>query len=193
MQHQHVALRHDQTVLIFTLGRDALNQAEEPVAPRWYMGAMLNVVGRPELLCCNEILLIEQGVERFEDKGLVSLGCKFAHFGSPWFCRQRFSLSAGLLLRLRSDGGSRVAVLCERDDDGRSIRGQTFGDCSTNAARTAGNECNLFPSSFLDIVFFLFLNLALLQIQPRMWAMPFGLAVFGVEDPRLGGRNRNVD
>src|SRR5882724_12299929 len=111
MQHQHVALRHDQTVLIFTLGRDALNQAEEPVAPRWYMGAMLNVVGRPELLCCNEILLIEQGVERFEDKGLVSLGCKFAHFGSPWFCRQRFSLSAGLLLRLRSDGGSRVAVL----------------------------------------------------------------------------------
>src|SRR5712692_8070304 len=51
----------------------------------------------------------------------------------------------------------------------------------------------IFPSSFLDIVFFLFLNLALLQIQPRMWAMPFGLAVFGVEDPRLGGRNRNVD
>src|SRR5260370_4783869 len=48
----------------------------------------------------------------------------------------------------------------------------------------------IFPSSFLDIVFFLFLNLALLQTQPRMWAMPFGLAVFGVEDPRPGGRNR---
>src|SRR6267154_3573248 len=139
MQHHHVALRHDQTVLIFTLGRDALNQAEEPVAPRWYMGAMLNVVGRPELLCCDEVLLIEQCLERFEDKCLVSLECKFAHLGSPWFCRQRFSLSAGLLLRLRSDGGSRVAVLCVRDDDGRSIRGQTLGDCSTNAARTAGN------------------------------------------------------
>src|SRR6266436_1103940 len=143
MQHYHVALRHDQTVLIFTLGRDALNQAEEPVAPRWYMGAMLNVVGRPELLCCDEVLLIEQCLERFEDKCLVSLGCKFAHFGSPWFCRQQFSLSAGLLLKLRSDGGSRVAVLCVRDDDGRSIRGQTLGDCSTNVARTAGDEGNL--------------------------------------------------
>jgi len=94
---------------------------------------------------------------------------------------------------LRSDGGSRVAVLCVRDDDGRSIRGQTLGDCSTNAARTAGNMSAIFPFSFLDIIFLLFLKLAHLEIQPRMWAMPFGLAVFGVEDPRLGGRNRNVD
>src|ERR1700738_4165709 len=108
MQPPHVALRHDQTVLIFTLGRGALNQADEPVAPRWYMGAVLNVVGRPDLLCCGEVLLIEEGLERFEDKCLVSLGCKFAYFGSPWFCRQRFSLSAGLLLKLRSDGGRRA-------------------------------------------------------------------------------------
>jgi hypothetical protein len=33
----------------------------------------------------------------------------------------------------------------------------------------------IFPSSFLDIIFFLFLNLVLLQIQLRMWAMPFAL------------------
>src|SRR5260370_16438700 len=143
MQHYHVALRHDQTVLIFTLGRDALNQAEEPVAPRWYMGAMLNVVGRPELLCCDEILLIEQGVKRFEDKCLVSLGCKFAHFGSPWFCRQRFSLSAGLLLKLRSDGGSRAGVLRVRGGHVCSVRGQTFSDCSANTAQAAPNQCNL--------------------------------------------------
>jgi hypothetical protein len=38
------------------------------------MGAVLNVVRRPELLCCDEVLLVEQGLERFEDKCLVSLG-----------------------------------------------------------------------------------------------------------------------
>jgi len=38
-----------------------------------------------------EVLLVEQGVERFENKSFVSLGSRFAHFGSPWFCRQRFS------------------------------------------------------------------------------------------------------
>src|SRR6202023_155480 len=96
MQHHHVALRHDQTVLIFTLGRDALNQAEEPVAPWRYMGAVLNIVRRPELLGCDEVLLVEQGLERFEDKCLVSLGCRLAHFGCPWFCFQRFSLFAGI-------------------------------------------------------------------------------------------------
>src|SRR5258708_2559960 len=152
MQHHHVALRHDQTVLIFTLGRDALNQAEEPVAPRWYVGAMLKVVGRPELLCCDEVLLIEQCLERFEDKCLVSLGCKFAHSGSPWFCRQRFSLSAGLLLKLRSDGGSRAGVLRVRDGHVCSVRGHTFSDCSANFERAALNE-RTFPSTFLDIGF----------------------------------------
>jgi hypothetical protein len=61
----------------------------------------------------------------------------------------------------------------------------------------------IFPFSFLDIIFLLFLKLAHLEIQPRMWAMPARLvdfaqhfrlrrAVFGVEDPRIGGRNRNV-
>src|SRR6266436_5804728 len=112
MQHHHVALRHDQTVLIFTFGRNALNQAEEPVAPRWYMGAMLEVVGRPELLCCDEVLLIEQCLKRFEDKCLVSLGCKFAHFGSPWFCplsRICFSNSSKCSVCIRPI--SRIVVL----------------------------------------------------------------------------------
>src|SRR5580658_6050630 len=93
MQHQHVAFRHDQTVLIFQLRRGVLNQAEEPVAPGRYMGAVLNVVGRPELPGCDEVLPVEESLERFENEGLVSLGCKFPHFGSPWLCRQRFSLS----------------------------------------------------------------------------------------------------
>src|SRR5260370_34288257 len=66
------------------------------------MGAVLNVHRRPELLGCDEVLPVEQGLERFEDKCLVSLGCRFAHFGSPWFSCQRFSLSAGLVLRLLS-------------------------------------------------------------------------------------------
>jgi hypothetical protein len=38
------------------------------------MGAVLNVVRRPELLGCDEVLHVEQGLERFEDKWLVSLG-----------------------------------------------------------------------------------------------------------------------
>jgi hypothetical protein len=45
------------------------------------MGAVLNVVRRPELLGCDEVLPVEQRLERFEDKCLVSLGCRFAHLG----------------------------------------------------------------------------------------------------------------
>jgi hypothetical protein len=36
----------------------------------------------------------------------------------------------------------------------------------------------IFPLSFLDIIFFLFLKLAHLEIQPRMWAMPARLVDF---------------
>src|ERR1700722_3174765 len=83
VEHQHVAFRQDQTVLIFHPGRAALNQAEEPVAPWRYMRAVLNIVRRPELLGCDEVLPIEQGLERFENEGLVSLERRLAHFGSP--------------------------------------------------------------------------------------------------------------
>jgi|HubBroStandDraft_6_1064221.scaffolds.fasta_scaffold2983366_1 hypothetical protein len=65
------------------------------------MGAVLNILRRPELLGCDEVLLIEQGFERFEDECLVSLECRLAYFGSPWLYRQRFPLSAGVVLRLR--------------------------------------------------------------------------------------------
>jgi hypothetical protein len=40
-------------------------------------------------------------------------------------------------------GGSRFAVLCIRDGDGRSIRGQPFRDPRANTPRTAGNQRNL--------------------------------------------------
>src|SRR5271168_1348505 len=99
MQHQHIAVRHDQTVLIFHPGRPALNQGEQPVAPGRYMGAVLNVVRRPELLGCDEVLLVEQGLERFEDECLVSLECRLAHLGLP---SSAASASRSLVFRLRS-------------------------------------------------------------------------------------------
>jgi len=60
-------------------------------APAVYAHYVENVIRRPELLGRDEVLLVKQGLERFEDKCLVSLGCKFAHFGSPLRCRQQFS------------------------------------------------------------------------------------------------------
>src|SRR5260370_37607551 len=74
MQHQHLALCHDQTVLIFHLGWGALNPPEQPVAALCYLGAVLSGVRRPELLCCDEVLLRDQGLARCEEECLVSFG-----------------------------------------------------------------------------------------------------------------------
>src|SRR5437899_2820651 len=52
----------------------------------------------------------------------------------------RLSASAFNLLDDRR-GGVGTFRVC--DGHVRSVRGQTLGDCSTNAARTARNECNL--------------------------------------------------
>src|SRR5260221_4785124 len=49
VQHQQVALGHDQTVLVSHLSWGALDQIEEAVASGCDMRAVLNVVGRPEL------------------------------------------------------------------------------------------------------------------------------------------------
>src|SRR4029077_11484923 len=78
------------------------DEIEQSFATWCYVCAVLNVVRRPKLLGCDEVLPVEQSLERFEDKRLVSLGSRFAHSGSPWFCRQRFFLPAGPVLRLCS-------------------------------------------------------------------------------------------
>jgi len=48
-----------------------------------------------------------------------------------------------ICLRVRHDRCSRVSTFRVGDGHLRSVRGRTFGDCGTNAARAARNECNL--------------------------------------------------
>src|SRR5207247_5765088 len=54
--------------------------------------------------------------------------------------RDRLSASAFNLL---DDRRGRIGTFRVRDGHVRSVRSQTLGDCSTNAARAARNECNL--------------------------------------------------
>src|SRR5580700_5507383 len=102
MRYDVIAFCDDQLVLIMERLRHGADEIEQSFAAWCYVCAVLNVVRRPELLGCDEVLPVEQGLERFEDKRLVSLGSRFAHSGSPWFCRQRFFLPAGPVLRLCS-------------------------------------------------------------------------------------------
>src|SRR5580700_7649890 len=94
MRYDVIAFCDDQLVLIMERLRHGADEIEQSFAAWCYVCAVLNVVRRPELLGCDEVLPVEQGLERFEDKRLVSLGSRFAHSGSPWFCRQRFFLPA---------------------------------------------------------------------------------------------------
>src|SRR5580700_10790903 len=90
MRYDVIAFCDDQLVLIMERLRHGADEIEQSFAAWCYVCAVLNVVRRPELLGCDEVPSVEQGLERFEDKRLVSLGSRFAHSGSPWFCRQRF-------------------------------------------------------------------------------------------------------
>jgi len=59
--------------LILERLRRGLDEVEEPVSSRLDMGAMLNVVGRPEPLRRRVIAFIEQGIECFQYDRLILL------------------------------------------------------------------------------------------------------------------------
>src|SRR6476620_9360772 len=77
-------------VLIFHRSRGAPDQIKEAVASRWNMSAVLNVVGRPELLGGGKVLPVEQRVESLKDHRLVLLlDCLF-HVGLRFLEQSNF-------------------------------------------------------------------------------------------------------
>ena len=61
-----VTFRKNHSRLIRERRRRGLDQFEEPVSSRLDMGAVLNVVGRPEPLRSRVFSSIEQGIEGFQ-------------------------------------------------------------------------------------------------------------------------------
>src|SRR5882757_8240145 len=67
-----VAFGHDHARLIFEGRRSTLDEVEQTLASRLDMGAVLNVVGRPEALSGRIVSFIEQGVECLKDERIVA-------------------------------------------------------------------------------------------------------------------------
>ena len=66
-----VAFGHDHARLIFEGRGRTLDEVEEAFAARLDVGAVLDVVGRPEAFSCRLVSLVEQGVECLKDERLV--------------------------------------------------------------------------------------------------------------------------
>src|SRR6266481_4821137 len=49
------------SVSCLTVGREALDQPEQAFSPRWYVGTVLNVIGRPEAFSLGVIPAVKQG------------------------------------------------------------------------------------------------------------------------------------
>jgi hypothetical protein len=82
VHHHEIFLSQDRSRLVLQRWREALDKIEETVAARCDMGAMLNVIRRPEPFRCRVVALIEQGFERFNNDGLI-LCCRwFTDFAS---------------------------------------------------------------------------------------------------------------
>jgi hypothetical protein len=65
------ALGKDQSGFVPECGRGTANEIKKALPPGFDMCAVLNVAGRPELLGCCVVPLVEEGIESFEDKILV--------------------------------------------------------------------------------------------------------------------------
>src|SRR5438128_2658073 len=85
--HDHeLALCHDQSRLVLQCGWDTLDQIDETVAPGWDVGAILDVVRRPEAPRGLVVPLVEERIESSEDQRLVRLldGLRHPMSFVPW-------------------------------------------------------------------------------------------------------------
>src|SRR5882762_5064211 len=71
MHHDEIAFSHNRSGLIFEGWRKALDEIEQALTIGSNVRAMLDVMRRPELLGSRVVTLIEQRVERFQDKSFV--------------------------------------------------------------------------------------------------------------------------
>jgi hypothetical protein len=76
--HDHmIALREDQPMLIAQCVRQTSHQCEKTLPARRDMSAVLELVLGPET--CGRVIVafVEQGVEGFQHKGPILIGCGF--------------------------------------------------------------------------------------------------------------------
>src|SRR6202042_2623651 len=73
MQHEKIAFRHDDPVLVAHLRRSVSYQLEEAFAARRDVRAVLDVLRRPEPTGRREVPLVEQSVERLQHERFVLL------------------------------------------------------------------------------------------------------------------------
>jgi hypothetical protein len=71
MDDDKVAVGHDHARLVLERRGRSLDEVEETFAARLDMGAMLDVVGRPEAFSSRVVSLVEQSVECLKDERLV--------------------------------------------------------------------------------------------------------------------------
>src|SRR6266849_1998896 len=101
--HDHkVTLSHDCSRFVLQRWRKALDEIEQTLTTSCDMSAVLNVVRRPELFCGRIITLVEECVERFQDKGLVLFGRSLRHVDS--------FLSLGVLTELMTEHSCGLSV-----------------------------------------------------------------------------------
>jgi len=83
MDHHELAFRQHHAGLVSQCRRDALHQIEKPVATGRNVGAVLNVVGRPEPFGGGIVPPIEQRLERLATIALflASMVCVIARKG----------------------------------------------------------------------------------------------------------------
>ena len=79
MRNDIVSFRDDELVFIAQGIWRRADKSEQPFASWRNMRAVLNVLRRPEALCCGVVAFIEESIEGFENNRLVLFWCCLWH------------------------------------------------------------------------------------------------------------------
>jgi len=79
MRDDIVALCDDELVFIAQGIWRRADKVEQSLASRRDVRAMLDVLRRPEALCCCVVAFVEERIEGFENNRLVLFGCCLGH------------------------------------------------------------------------------------------------------------------
>jgi hypothetical protein len=75
VDHYEISICNNCSRFILERWRDVLNEVEKTFATRRDVSTMLDVFGRPIVLSCYVVTLVEQCVESFKDKFFFFLSC----------------------------------------------------------------------------------------------------------------------
>src|SRR5882724_10470644 len=106
MEHDNLTVGSRQCVLVTQFVWQGFDKPEEPITSRRDMSAVLNVGGRPEVLRCSVVPLVEERIERFQHERCI--GCFVLSHGAYLQVRRvlRPLLTVELTLRKQVPRGS---------------------------------------------------------------------------------------